>query len=142
MGGNTVGIYLKTIKLLVLAFQAPPPCLYRCHHVAHFPSCPFSIPKISSPPPPCPHPCWLSRCPCCHAITSSCSLDAPPLPCDALPPVVPFSSRLPLVCQLVVMSCILLRHLYLASPFVAFAGIVRCRQVKMGVKTMDMCLSG
>ena len=73
--------------------------------VAHyFPSCPLSIPKISSPPPPCPHPCWLSRRPCCRAATSFRSLDAPPPPRDAPQPVVHFYSRLPLVRRLVVMS--------------------------------------
>jgi hypothetical protein len=103
MGRNTVGIYLKTIKLLFLAFQTPPFCPYRCHPVTHFPSCPLSIPKISSPPPPCSHPCWLSHRPCCCAATSSHSLNVPPPSCDMPPPVVHSSSRLPLVHRLVVM---------------------------------------
>jgi hypothetical protein len=100
LGRNAVGIYLKTINLLFLAFQAPPPYPYRCHPVAHFPSCPLSIPEISSPPPPCPHLCWLSHCPCCRAANSSHSLDAPPLPCDALLPVVHFYTATILLCPL------------------------------------------
>jgi hypothetical protein len=104
MDRNAVGIYPKTIKLLFLAFQAPPPCPNRCHPVAHFPSCPLSIPEISSPTPPCPHPCWLSQRPYCCAATFSCSLNALPWPCDALPPIVHFSSQLPLIHQVVIMS--------------------------------------
>jgi hypothetical protein len=145
--------------------------------VAHFPSCPLSIPKISSPPPPCPHPCkylpvspllllslgttsfedttasllagaspllplnfrlvvvaplialrmplvhlmlcctlstdtfppvcllfasWLLHCPGCCAAASSCSLEAPPLPCATLPLCLllfPVASCLPAGCH-------------------------------------------
>jgi hypothetical protein len=83
--------------------------------MAHFPSFPRSIPKISSPPPPCPHPCWLLCHLCCCATTSSQSLDALPPPHNAPPPVNPFSSWLPLVCRLVVMS-----HLIVLPPGIIF----------------------
>jgi hypothetical protein len=50
-------------------------------------------------------------CPCCRAAASSWSLDAPPPPWDAPPSDVHYSSWLPLVCWLVVMS-----HLFTTPP--------------------------
>jgi hypothetical protein len=84
--------------------------------MTHSPSCPLSISNTSSPPPPCPHPFWLLHRPCCCAATSSRSLDMPPPPLDALPPVVYFSSRLPLICWLVVM----LHLIALPPPCITF----------------------
>jgi hypothetical protein len=46
----------------------------------------------------------LLCCSCCCADASFRSLDMPPPLCDAPPPLVLFSSRLPLLCWLVVMS--------------------------------------
>jgi hypothetical protein len=58
---------------------------------------------------------WLLCCSCCCATASSCPLDAPALPHNMPPPLVHFSSRLPLI-----LSCpILLPHLHLASFFIA-----------------------
>jgi hypothetical protein len=61
---------------------------------------------------------WLSHCPCCRTTTTSCSLDAPPPSCNAQLPLIHFSSRLPLVCRLVVMLHISLHCLHLVSPCV------------------------
>ncbi len=58
---------------------------------------------VSDAPTPCPHPCWLLRHPCYCTAATSHSLNEQPLPRDAPPPVVHFSSLLPLVFWLVVM---------------------------------------